>query len=302
MTISGLRAIACAGAFAALFLAGTARSNAMAEFCPGRVAAVESSAGAGAPSTEFSYVVDAKTARTLDDAAIVADTDHGWYRWSIANVPLQMTSQAASHQGPAGMVNYTYRFAQSPRQLVAFPEALLVRHAWITSARSDDETVIGWGKRGEFACEVPTFPNRGIDAAELARPQSRKATPSPAPAGSALPPLADGAVRAMPTSMPFDSMDCDTPFREVRVTDAVIPEYPPLLRGNVSEPASVLVDIAADEQGHLIDASVFAASGYPAFDSAGLRSARLSSYSGAISYCQKVRGEYIFTATFQPRS
>ena len=286
----------------AAFVSCCAAARAETEFCPGRVAAVEASAGAGVPSTEYSYVLDAKTARTVDDAAIVADTDHGWYRWSIANVPLQMTSDAASHQGPAGMVNYTYKFAQSTRQLVAFPEALLVRHAWITSARSDDENVIGWGKRGEFACEVPTFANRGIGTAELARPQSRKATPSPAPAGAALSALADGAVRAVPTSMPFDSIDCDTPFREVRVTDAVTPEYPPLLRGNVSEQASVLVDIAADEQGHLIDASVFAASGYPAFDSAGLRSARLSSYSGAISYCQKVRGEYIFTATFQPRS
>lgn len=161
------------------FVSCCATARAETEFCPGKVAAIEASAGAGVPSTEFSYVLDAKSARTLDDAAIVADTDHGWYRWSIANVPLQMTSQAASHRGPAGMVNYTYKFAQSTRQLVAFPEALLVRHAWITSARSDDENVFGWGKRGEFACEVPTFPNRGIDTAELARPQSRKATPLP---------------------------------------------------------------------------------------------------------------------------
>jgi hypothetical protein len=296
-----MRTTITATVFACLFIFAAAKADAITEFCPATVEAIQSSAGASTPSGEYSYALQAKTARTINDAAIVADTDHGWYRWSVANVPLQMTSLAASHQGPAGMVNYTYKFARSAQQLVAFPEALLVRHAWITSARSDDETVFGWGKRGEFACEVPTFPNRGIDAAEFARPQSRKATPSPAPAGAALPALADGAVRAVPTSMPFDSIDCDTPFREVRVTDAVTPEYPPILRGNVSEQASVLVDIAADEQGHLIDASVFAASGYPAFDSAGLRSARLSSYSGAISYCQKVRGEYIFTATFQPR-
>jgi hypothetical protein len=174
-----------------------------------------------------------------------------------------------------------------------------VRHAWVTSARSDDETFFGWGKRGEYACKVPTFPNRGISETDLARPQSRKASPSPAPAGSPLPALADGAVRALPAAMPFDSIDCDTPFREVRVTDAVSPDFPSILRGNVHGSESVLIEIATDEEGHLIDASEFAGSGYPAMDAAGLRASRRSSYSGAISYCQKVPGDYIFTATFE---
>ena len=288
-------------ALVAAFCFGAARADAFAEFCPATVAKVESSAGAGIPSAEYSYVLHAKTVRTIDDAAIVADTDHGWYRWSVANLPLQMVPQAVTHhKGPMGIVDYRVNLAQSSRLLVTFPEALSVRHAWITSARSDDENVLGWGKRGEFACEVPTFPNRGVETAERARSQSREATSSPAPAGSAPPSLADGSVRALPTLMPFDSIDCDTPFREVRVTDAVSPDYPRMLRGNVPESRSVVIDVATDEQGHLLDASLLAGSGYSAFDAAGLGAARTSSYAGAISYCQKVFGEYIFTATFMP--
>ena len=38
-----------------------------------------------------------------------------------------------------------------------------------------------------------------------------------------------------------------------------------------------------------------------AFDAAGLRAARLSTYAPAISYCQPVLGEYLFTASFQGR-
>jgi TonB family protein len=277
---------------------GAAKADAMAEFCPATVASVESTGGADVPSAEYSYVLDAKTARTVADAAIVADTDHGWYRWRVANLPLQMTSQAGTHRGPAGMVNYTSKFARSERQLVVFPEVLSVRHAWITSARSDDESVLGWGKVGEFACEVPAFPNRGVGTAELARSQSHKATPSPAPAGPALAAPADGAVRAIATSLPFDSIDCVTPFRDVRVTGAVSPDYPSILRGNAPGRNSVILDVASDEQGHVLDVSVFAGSGFAQFDAAAMRAARQSSYSGAVSYCQQVKGEYLFTATF----
>ena len=42
----------------------------------------------------------------------------------------------------------------------------------------------------------------------------------------------------------------------------------------------MIIDVAADARGQIIDASVFAGSGYPAFDLAGLRAARASTYSG----------------------
>lgn len=303
MSLSILRAIATAAIFACVLFFGATKADAMAEFCPARVTGVQSSGGPDVPSATYSYVLDAKTARTVNDAAIVADTDHGWYRWNVANVPLRMTSLTGSHPSPGGgSVAYTLNIARSDRQQVEFPETLYVRHAWITSARSDDESVMGWGKRGEYACEVPTFPNRGLNAAELARPQARKAPPVPQPSGtaSALPPAADGAARAVPTSMPFDSIDCATPFREVRVTEAVSPDLPSVAAG-LPAVTSVIVDIASDERGHLLDASVFSSSGYPALDRAGLRAARMSSYSGAVSYCQNVQGEYLFTASFLPR-
>jgi hypothetical protein len=298
--------IAACGLLAVLWF-GAAKADAVAEFCPAVVANVQSSGGAGLASEEYSYVLDAKTARTVDDAAIIADTDHGWYRWSVANVSLQMATLTFSFHNAGDGISYKYQMARSGRQLVAFPEALFVRHAWVTSARSDGETVMGWGKLGEFACEVPTFPNRGIDTAELERSQARKATPAPRKAPAApipaavLPPLADGAIRAVPTSLPFDSIDCDTPFRELMVTDAISPTYPSILKGSVYTTTSSLITVAADEEGHVIDASLFASSGYGAFDVEAQRVARKSSYLGAISYCQKVKGEYIFTATYESR-
>ena len=85
-------------------------------------------------------------------------------------------------------------------------------------------------------------------------------------------------------------------------TEAVPPDFPSIMLGKLLQPTSTMIVVAADEQGHVLDASLLASSGYPVLDNAGIRSARMSSYSGSISYCQKVQGEYIFTATFFPHS
>jgi Gram-negative bacterial TonB protein C-terminal len=296
------RIVIAACALLAVLWFGAAKADALTEFCPAVVANVESIGGADVPSTEFSYVLDAKTARTVDDAAIIAETDQGWFQWSVANVALQKTSETEARRGPTGvMLTYTHVLARSGRQMVVFPGAVFVRHAWITSARSSDETLIGWGKQGEFACGIPAFPNHGIGAGELTHVKSRTATAVPAPVESALPPLSDGVVRALPASIPFEGVECATPFREVRVTVPISPNYPSLLRGSVHADTSVIVDVAVDEDGHVLDTALRAGSGYGAFDTEGLRVARASTYSGAVSYCQKVQGEYIFTATFESK-
>jgi TonB family protein len=276
---------------------GAAKADAMTEFCPATVESIESSAGSNVPSAEYSYELNAKTARSVADASIIADTDHGWYKWSVADVAMPITTESVT----TGNKTYQHKFAQSNRLQVVFPDALLVRHAWITRAKANYESVAGWEKVGESACEVPTYNNRGVHTAELARAQSRKATPSPSPAGREPFTAPAGVARAVSTSMPFDSIDCDVPFRQATVTAASHPDFPPMLRDSGLS-GTVLIAVAVDEDGHLIDASLYASSGLPAFDSAGLRAARLSSYSGPISYCQKVRGEYLFNATFQPRS
>jgi TonB family protein len=276
---------------------GATKADAMTEFCPATVESIESSAGSNVPSTEYSYELNAKTSRSVADASIIADTDHGWYKWSIADVAMPAKTESVT----TGNKTYQHEFAQSSRLQVVFPDTLLLRHAWITTAKANYESVAGWEKIGETACEVPTYNNRGVHTAELARAQSRKATPSPPPAGREPSAASSGAARAVPTTMPFDSIDCDASFRQATVTAASRPDFPPMLRDSGLS-GTVLIAVAVDRDGHLIDASVYASSGFPAFDSAGLRAARMSSYSGPISYCQKVRGEYLFNATFQPRS
>ncbi len=276
---------------------GAAKADAMTEFCPATVERIETTAGSDVPAAQYSYALNAKTARSIADASIIADTDHGWYKWSVADIPLPITTESVT----TGNKTYQHSFAQSSRLQVVFPDALLIRHAWIASARANYESVASWEKVGETACEVPTYNNRGVRTAELARPQSRKATPSPQPPGRESSAAPAGVARAVPTSMPFDSIDCDVPFRQATVTAAEHPDFPASLRDSGIS-ATVLIAVAVDEQGNLTDASLYASSGFPPFDSAGLRAARMSSYSGPISYCQKVRGEYLFNATFQPRS
>jgi TonB family protein len=271
----------------------SAKADAITEFCPARVERVTSGVAGGAPSATFSYELNAKTPRNIVDASIVADTDHGWFRWRLGAVPMPMVSEKVwTNTG-----SYTHAFAQSPRLEVSFPEPLLVRHAWITSAQASDETVLGWGSKGEFACQVPTFSDRGAKTVELARSQSRAAAASPPPASAAQAPASGVAAAATPTTLPFDSIDCALPFHQATVTMAVSPDYPMIAReSGVS--GTVMVDIALDEQGHIIDASIYSGSGYGPLDVAAVKAAQKSSYAGAVSYCQMVRGEYLFTATF----
>jgi outer membrane biosynthesis protein TonB len=272
--------------FVALWL-GAARADALTEFCPASVENIESSGLKGSPSTEYSYDLNADIVRTIADASIIADTDHGWYRWSLSNVPLA----AATTTEVTPKKTYTRDYAKSDRLFVAFPDALLVRHAWITTARTTGDGV---------ACLVPAYKDRGVDTAELERAQARKATPPPKPVGHAATPFPAGVAQAVPTSIPFDNIDCDVPFRQATVTAAQVPDYPTSERGGTSV-STTLVAVAVDEKGNSIDPWVYATSGSAAFDRSALRAARMSSYSAPISYCQKVRGVYLFTATFLPR-
>jgi hypothetical protein len=32
----------------------------------------------------YTYELHAPTIRTIENAAIIVDTDHGWYQWSVA--------------------------------------------------------------------------------------------------------------------------------------------------------------------------------------------------------------------------
>jgi TonB family protein len=295
-----IRGLLLAGLAAAALFACASRADAITEFCPARLDQMQPASGPrDSAAAAYSYELRAKTPRHLEDASIIADTDHGWYRWAVSGVemaPFQQTlleNRAGSILWPA---------ARSPRLSVAFPEPLVVRHAWVTSARATDEAVLGWGDIGEFSCQVPIFENRGKDV-EIARAQSRAvaATSAPSPSPGAPQAAAAGAEAvAIPATVPFDSVaDCPVPFKEAAVATAVAPDYPDSARES-GYSGTVYVDVALTGRGQIIDTSIYVGSGSPQFDAAALRAARRSEYTGGTSYCQHVRGEYVFVATFQP--
>jgi TonB family protein len=282
-------------ATAALSFSCFAEADAAAELCPAVVQRmVPVGVASNAPSATFTYDLQAKTARSIADAAIVADTDDGWYRWNIVDVAMPLGTETV-HTSKS---SYNHDVSRSAQLSVTFPATLNVRHAWITSARATNEGIIGWEKVGEFACEVPSYETRGPKTPELARAQSHAASPwpSPSPAATAIPaPFGVDAI-AVRAAMPFASMDCEEPFHPGGIRDIHQPSFPHSENGNYGT-ARIAVQI--DEVGTIIDASIDSSSGNRAFDSVALDAARKSAYVGAISYCQAVRIEYVFTAEFQ---
>lgn len=275
-------------------------AQAVTEFCPAHITEMRAPAatsdvigGSGdvvtdAPSSNYTYTLEAETPRTLVHATMIADTDDGWYGWRAENVPLLK----ASGQVHVGQSAIAITYASSAALTVVFPKPLVVHHAWVTVARTDGESVMGWDERGDFACEVPDFPDGGAGFAPITRRQAA-ATPAPAPAASVPPGT------AIVVSQPFP-IDCDRPFKRATVTRAVPPQYPP--GGYGGGVYSTRIEVAVGDNDQLVDAWIYAGGGGSSpFDLAALRAARASSFSSPISYCQRVRGYYLFRADFMPR-
>jgi TonB family protein len=287
MTVSTLRAMAAAATFALLFFASVAKSDAMAELCPASLERMTPNvSGVAAPA--FTYELHARSVRTISKATMIADTDHGWFQWSADDIELM----AATVMSTTRFGSYAVKIGRSAQLDVTFPQPLTVRRAWIERAAASGPTP-GWGDKGEVPCQVPAFPSRDADAAELALEASLQFVPANPPTGA--PPS-----KAVAATVPFATIDCAAPFRNPVVTDASAPEFPDGARELVLNQTTTQVEVSLDELGHLIDASVYVSSGNALLDESALRAARKSSYSGPISYCQNVRGQYLFSATFRP--
>ena len=61
-----------------------------------------------------------------------------------------------------------------------------------------------------------------------------------------------------------------------------------------------LIEVAVGDNDSLIDAWIYASSGWAAADLSALRAARASKYATAVSYCRRVRGYYLFRVDFFP--
>jgi hypothetical protein len=210
---------------------------------------------------------------------MIADTDHGWYSWSVSGVPLTKRIRDDGRGSRASVV------ASDPFA-VLFPIDLIVRHAWVARAKTTGETFFGWDAKGAHDCDVPAY----TTASAFTEPGG----PPPQPPAPQKP-----AVTAKPTSAPFTAPACDKPFVAATVTKAVAPFFPYDAR-NITKPISSDVEVEVGADGLIIDAWTYESAGIPSVDKAALDAALASKYSAAVSYCRPVDSGYIFKADFNP--
>jgi hypothetical protein len=250
----------------ALLLACRAQAEARTEFCPAAVLyAPAVPADATGKSASLVFALNSESPRTIVSATIVADTDGGWYSWDVANLPL---TGAIPRSRSAPLV-------------VDFAKAVFVRHAWILHARVAGDA-FGWQTLGEVSCGVPAF----------TAPADRPRKPG---SGNGL-----RHVAATPIA-PLFSTECPHPFTQATVTHAVQPPFPRFAPRLIGASYTSEVEVAVGQTDAILDAWVYKTSGVAALDASALSAARASSFSSAISYCQKAEGYYLFRADFEPQ-
>lgn len=245
-------------ALGTLFFFITASKAGASEPCPAQLVR----AGESAASDTFAYALHS-TATTVASATIVADTDAGWYGWSVSDVDLARAAEGVPEERDGK--TWVYKGNASSALGATFAKPVSVRHAWVTSASVDGKTI---------ACAVPIFHAR--DSQDWHSPAAG-AAPSKSVAAAVLP-------------EPFSTLECAKPFADAVVTQAVSPDYP---KFEILAPLVVKVSVTVDENGKNVASSIYQSSKILAFDAAALRSARLSTYAPAVSYCRNVTGTYL---------
>jgi TonB family protein len=257
----------------------------MTEFCPARVTVFAPGAGdPGLPAaSKYTYELTALSLRSVD-ATIIADTDKGWFGWRVAGVPVGAVSYTRT---PAGGTARTDTRFESVDLTVVFPEAVVVQHAWVTSASTTGELILGWNRLGTVSCPYVEARPSIAQPAGMAVHRISPATPDVA--------VAD----AVPAEAPFEPQTCAVPFSKAGVKMAVQPNFPDSAK-QLAAPAKVLVVVAIGIDGKVVDAWIGDSSGRPAIDDAALRAAQRSTYTPAVAYCRPIKGTYAFAATFDP--
>lgn len=261
-----------------------ARAAAATEFCPARLTAIYNKSTSAEAATYY-YQLQALASRVVE-GDIIADTDAGWFAWTQQPVALTRTTYVSEGRS----IKLWYRIAESPELTVVFPEPVAIRHAWIALAQTHGDHFFNWDARGRVTCEPPDFAvSNHREAIEKRSPTPGDETPAPAP-----PPA-----NAVASVMPFAVAKCAKPFASATVKSASRPEFPESMKDlGFSGTATSLIAVAVDPHGNLLDAWVWAKSGYPWFDDSALRAARRSAYTGATSYCRPISATYLFRADF----
>jgi hypothetical protein len=278
-----MKTVWCTLAALTAFLAAGACADAMVEQCPAHASQLRAS-GKTADATVFTYTVDALSQRTVD-ATLIADTDRGWFAWSVAAIPLA----SVTRMDQAGTWPVPYKAWVSNDLSVAIPGDVVVKHAWVTNARGTGESTFNWDAKGSIACDVP-----GFDA-----PPSPAPVPSPPMQIASLP---SGTPVAKTTAAPFDIPTCDKPF--VAAAPLNGPALNPGALGGLNNglaAEATVIDVAVDGAGNVLDAWV-KGSTHSAFDKLAMTGALHSTYTGAVSYCRPAEGIAKYTAWYQPTS
>jgi hypothetical protein len=94
-------------------------------------------------SSGIAFGFEAPSARTIDGATMVADTDGGWYTWTANAIAIDYSARGQFFSKPA---------------VATFNEPVIVRHAWVTEANGG-------------ACALPAFnaPSTMLDKALATR-------------------------------------------------------------------------------------------------------------------------------------
>ncbi len=263
-----------------------ATAQAATEFCPASMDSWYTKMPSAQGATEYHYRLSALGPRVVD-GSIVAETDKGWFVWKQLAVQLtRMTFRYSDKE-----VRYSHVQAESPELSVTFPEAVVIRHAWVAFARAQGDTYFGWDARDTVTCSPPDFGTSKFGEGKTERaPQATDPTPAPAPP----------AAVAAPAEAPFPEPTCPHPFVLASVTKAEQPIFPQVVKNEGFGGYAVSqIAVAVDTTGKLVDAWVWASSGYPPLDEAALDAARRSKYTAPISYCYAVKGTYLFRADFR---
>jgi TonB family protein len=267
-----------------LGLASRSQAYAASEACPARILFWPAGQSASDRAI-YNYELDALTERTVN-ATIIADTNHGWFGWTVQSVPVERKTYLVK-QKP---FHFTYKSAASQTLTVEFPANTLVSHAWIASASTSDESTFGWDLKGKVSCDLPDVSKQGIKPAAVEVHHPGDAAPLPPP----------GPAVATPVSQPFPPSSCKTPFSAASVPGVMQPWFPAGLVGVVRDPSAVILFVAIDENGRLADTWILASSGYAQMDDAALRATRQSRYTAGTAYCRSVGGVYMVVEEFDP--
>lgn len=283
---------------AALFLSVHRAASAMAEFCPATLhyERVGAQSAKDEPGDLYGFNLSALGPRTITAATLAFDTSGGWYTLSVPPVAL---GEKDRHYSGAG-VRFVRRDYVSAKLYVRFPQAVNIDRAWVFTANAQNDGPFGWQAQGNVACDPPGAPSPAQATRFPKRPAPFYTLAQADTDGLTEVPVSSSVILAAARSKPLENSTCADAFREATVKTQAVPQYPDVMRGQVSMPATVSVEVAIKSDGSLADAWVWGPSGFAAFDDAALRAAKLSTYQGARSYCRAVPGAYFFRVNFDP--